>query len=201
MPVFQHQRNRTMEAPSNDGVRNEKYNNHDGNSSNAYENNSKKIPLSDNSSSKNNNFNNNNNNNSRRRGSWFQELFSRTPSPSQSNYEIEIENNDDDIFDGFSPNDTSKPRMKKNKSFPLSPYNDTHVEMVDESPSLPVPMMRNRSSTLNESSIPNQPRRGSLPIFPLLSIMSSGSPNCTTADSVDEFDASEIILFLSQGPK
>ena len=128
-----------------------------------------------------------------KRRSWLLEAFN-TSLVSETMSLEKTENEKKEMDAGSSGKNRPKMEIQKKKSFPTM---NSEKDM---------PIERNSEVSSSLARPRNLPRPSSLPIFPSLSTFAfSKRRSCCDIeernDIEEEFDTSEIILFLSQGPK
>ena len=136
--------------------------------------------------------------------SWFKGFFKRIQSPLADTAKL----NDTRITEENSMSVDGPATYEKDTAIQLQKSVSLNLSTNEMTKSTPVPISRARSSTDTNSEMFSPLRRpsgGSLPIFPSLE-MFSGSPSKSFGgqslrEMNEEFDASEMVLFLSQGAK
>ena len=138
--------------------------------------------------------------------SWFKNIFKRSqslPTNSPKTMDTRVETGEE-----WSSKEQKTSTTPEHNSMEFQKSGSFDQQSSNKLKSLPVPISRTRSETGTTSdtfSPLSRPSGGSLPIFPSLA-MFSGSPvqnfgGQSLQDVNEEFDASELVLFLSQGAK
>ena len=138
-----------------------------------------------------------------RRRSWFREVFNPNPTTSQSrtdNCKSGIKSANDENMNDYRSTGTSKMKVQATKSTPPTAFVEHGTDVINSTTG------SQRFSADNNSLGVKLPRPNSLPIFPSFGMLTKGYRQSWSNDhrgrGIDEeFDASEIILFLSQGSK